>query len=205
MAGGHDPFDTVMTLHRAEPGPRARGPSAGAFPEAGGDPGNRALNLVVRLGDEGLGLRLDYRPDLYSEADAERMLHALARLLEAVEKDPTQAVGRMQLLDDAEQGQMLAGWSATDRAESQAVLADILGRPARATPDAIALVGPDQTLTYGQLDRRANQLARLLAARGCRVGTVVALALPRSIDLVTAVLAVARTGAAFLPVDPGHD
>ncbi len=83
-------------------------------------------------------------------------------------------------------------------------IADLLAAQARRTPGETALVFGDTTLTYAELDARINRLARLLLARGAAPETVVALALPRSIEMVVALFAVLRTGAAYLPLDLDH-
>src|SRR5687767_10188005 len=77
-------------------------------------------------------------------------------------------------------------------------------RQAAATPHAIALHGPDGALTYGELNARANRLARHLCRRGVHPGALVALCLERGAPLVTAMLAVLKTGAAYVPVDPAY-
>src|SRR4051794_88231 len=95
-------------------------------------------------------------------------------------------------------------WNATDRPLPARTLAQLVESQVERTPDAPALLGADGTVSYAELNARANRLAHLLAARGARPERIVALALPRSADLVAAQLAVAKTGAAFLPVDPDY-
>ena len=95
-------------------------------------------------------------------------------------------------------------WNATDRPVPARTLAQLVEGQIARTPDAPALLGADGTVTFAELDARANRLAHLLAGWGAGPERIVALALPRSADLVTAQLAVAKTGAAFLPVDPDY-
>ncbi|WP_043727235.1 AMP-binding protein [Kutzneria sp. 744] len=95
-------------------------------------------------------------------------------------------------------------WNATDRPLPARTLAQLVEAQVARTPGAPALLGADGTVSYAELDARANRLARLLAAHGAAPERIVALALPRSADLVAAQLAVAKTGAAFLPVDPDY-
>ncbi|CAM5361850.1 non-ribosomal peptide synthetase [Streptomyces tanashiensis] len=88
--------------------------------------------------------------------------------------------------------------------QAPVTLAELLERRAKDCPDATALVSTEETLTYEEFNHRANRLARVLLAHGAGPEKLVALALPRSVDMVVATLAVAKTGAAFLPVDPAY-
>ncbi len=110
----------------------------------------------------------------------------------------TQARRRLGLTDGTWQA------AGTGRPAGAVGLAALLERCVRRTPAATAISGADGELRYDGLDRRVERLARRLAAAGAAPGRLVALVLPRSADMVVAVLATARTGAAFLPVDPGY-
>ncbi|MER5194564.1 non-ribosomal peptide synthetase [Streptomyces sp. NPDC002755] len=194
-------FDTLVSVDCGEPASVAdiRVVAVEQRPQAPG-----ALAFRVRGTGERLRLDLDFRPDLLERADVERMLEVLTRLFGAVEKDPTQRVGGVDLLPAAERRRVLQEWNDTGTPAPPRTLFELLRRPVVRTPDATALLSAAETLTFAELGRRADRLARLLADRGAEPGRLVALALPRSVDLVVAVLAVARTGAAFVPVDPGY-
>lgn len=194
-------FDTLVSVDCGEPASVAdiRVVAVEQRPQVPG-----ALAFRVRGTGERLRLDLDFRPDLLERADVERMLEALTRLFGAVEKDPTQRVGGVDLLPPAERWRMLQEWNDTGTAAPPCTLSGLLRRPVVRTPDATALISVGETLSFAELGRRADRLARLLADRGAEPGRLVALALPRSVDLVVAVLAVARTGAAFVPIDPGY-
>ncbi|EFL21149.1 LOW QUALITY PROTEIN: non-ribosomal peptide synthetase/polyketide synthase, partial [Streptomyces himastatinicus ATCC 53653] len=97
-----------------------------------------------------------------------------------------------------------AAWNATSRAASRAPLGELFASWAARTPRAAALVAGDRTWSFGEVDAWANRLAHHLIGRGVGPERVVALVLPRSAELVVAELAVAKAGAAFLPVDPAH-
>ncbi|NEE35741.1 AMP-binding protein, partial [Streptomyces sp. SID7982] len=92
----------------------------------------------------------------------------------------------------------------SDDAAIPAPLPELFDRQARETPHRTAVVCDGATLTFDELNRRVNALAAGLSAQGARPGTRVAVGLPRSIDLVVAILAVMRTGAAYLPLDPSY-
>ncbi|TDB94482.1 amino acid adenylation domain-containing protein [Micromonospora fluostatini] len=107
-------------------------------------------------------------------------------------------------LDDAGRRRMLALGHGGPAAAAPTTAAEMFAVVAGRLPGALAVVGGARKLTYGDLDRRANRFAHLLVDRGVGTDDVVALLLPRSVDLVVAVLGVLKAGAAYLPVDPGH-
>ncbi|RGC69156.1 Linear gramicidin synthase subunit D [Micromonospora sp. MW-13] len=148
--------------------------------------------------------RLVYRTDLFDRATAEAVVTRYVRLLVAAVADPGQRVSALPLLDDAERQLVLDTWNATAHDRPVSTVVDEVQRQAAATPGAVALVCDGAELTYAELNAAANRLARLLVARGVGPETRVALALPRSMDLLVAVLAVLKSGAAYVPVDTGY-
>ncbi|GLZ27982.1 hypothetical protein Lesp02_01720 [Lentzea sp. NBRC 105346] len=145
---------------------------------------------------------LEYSTDLFDHVTAAAIFDRLVRLLENVTADPDLPIGRIELLSPAERYQ-LAAWNKTARPVAPRTLAELFEAQVLRTPDAIALVG-DRELSYVELDGMANRLALTLCERGAGPETVVALVLPRSVHAVVAMLAVAKAGAAFLPIDPGY-
>ncbi|MFD0383497.1 AMP-binding protein [Streptomyces stramineus] len=117
--------------------------------------------------------------------------------------DASRRVGELDVLSAGELRQ-LAQWNDTAGEVPAATLAGLFEAQAVRTPDADALVCGDVCLSYAELDARANRLARLLLTRGVGPESYVAVALPRGVELPVALLAVAKTGAAYLPVDPGY-
>ncbi|MFI2235784.1 amino acid adenylation domain-containing protein, partial [Streptomyces chrestomyceticus] len=146
----------------------------------------------------------EFRTALFDRATVEGLLARLRRLLEAAVTDPDRTIGSLEILTSAERHALLGTADHTSRALPAVTFPELFEAQAARTPDAPAVTSPDVRLTYAELDTRANRLARLLAARGAGPEGVVALALPRSADLVTAVLAVLKAGAAYLPVDPAY-
>ncbi|MEV5595225.1 non-ribosomal peptide synthase/polyketide synthase [Streptomyces sp. NPDC052496] len=146
----------------------------------------------------------EFRTDLFDPATVEGLLARLRRLLEAALADPDRTIGSLDILTAAERHTLLETANATARALPAATLPELFEAQAARTPDAPAVIAPGTRLTYAELDARANRLARLLATRGAGPEGVVALALPRSAGQVTVVLAILKTGAAHLPVDPAH-
>ncbi|MFF3869308.1 amino acid adenylation domain-containing protein [Micromonospora sp. NPDC001898] len=148
--------------------------------------------------------RLVYRTDLFDRATAESVVTRYVRLLAAAVADPGRRVSELPLLDDAERRLVLSTWNATAHHRPVSTVVDEVQRQAAATPQALALVCDGAELTYAELNAAANRLARLLVARGAGPETRVALALPRSMDLLVAILAVLKSGAAYVPVDTGY-
>ncbi|MFF0749912.1 amino acid adenylation domain-containing protein [Streptomyces sp. NPDC004267] len=151
----------------------------------------------------GLTGSLEYATDLFEPAGARTLTERLLRVLRAVAEDPDGAVAGIEILDPAERARILHEWSGTAGGdEVTATLPELFEAAAARTPSAPAVTFEDTTLSYAELNDRANRLARLLLAHGTGPERLVALALPRTADLVVAVLAVVKAGAAYVPVDP---
>jgi amino acid adenylation domain-containing protein len=152
----------------------------------------------------GLTGSLEYSTDLFDRETAERITGWLTRVLRAVVADPARPVGALELTGDAEREQVVTGWNATAHPVPAVTVPELVRAQTAATPEAIAAADEDEQVTYRELDTRVDRLAHALASRGAGPERVVAIALPRSVDLVVALLAVLRTGAAFLPIDPDY-
>ncbi|MER8073186.1 amino acid adenylation domain-containing protein [Streptomyces sp. NPDC094034] len=161
------------------------------------------LSLIVMPGDE-FRLRLDYRPDLFDRAAVEQIGSQLTRVLEATTTGLDDAVGRFDLLGAAEKHRILAEWNDTARETPAALLPELIEKQTAHTPHAPALISSGVELSYGELNARANRLARHLVACGAGPEKLVAVALPRSADLVVALLAVLKSGAGYVPLDPDY-
>ncbi|MGH3851399.1 MAG: condensation domain-containing protein, partial [Pseudonocardiaceae bacterium] len=152
---------------------------------------------------------LTYNTDLFDAATIERMVGHLLVLLGGIAAGPDRSVGELPLLVEAERHQLLTSWNDTHREVSGAVLPASFEAQVARTPDSVALIcggaGSAQvTLSYRELNERANRLARVLIARGVGPEQLVGLALPRAAEMVVALLAVAKAGAAYLPLDVSH-
>ncbi|WP_158708263.1 non-ribosomal peptide synthetase [Streptomyces sp. NRRL S-455] len=147
---------------------------------------------------------LDFRTDLFDRGTAQALVDRFVRVLAEAAGRPDLPLSRIDVLGPEERHRVVEEWNATAKSLAPATLPDLFERHVRQRPDAEALVCGDQSLSYGELNARANRLARLLVARGAGPEHLVALALPRSPELAVAVLAVAKSGAAYLPLDPGH-
>ena len=143
----------------------------------------------------------EYNSDVFDRASVEAILDRLRTLLRAAVADPDTRIGAIDLLTAAEREQLAAGPATPLPAETTA---ELFAAQVARTPDATALVIGEEHLSYAELGTRAMTLARALLARGAKPERVVAVALPRSADLVVALLAVLKTGAAYLPLDLNH-
>ena len=161
------------------------------------------LTLLVIPGRE-LELRLSYRADVFDGTSAERLMDRLTHLLSAMVADPRRPVGRLDLLLAEERARVVTTWNDTARSGEPATLVGLFEAQVARTPENVAVIHGDESLTYRTLNERANRLARLLVARGAGPEQTVALLMPRSAELVVAVLAVLKSGAAYLPLDPRH-
>ncbi|MER7582457.1 amino acid adenylation domain-containing protein [Kitasatospora sp. NPDC097691] len=175
--------------------------------------GTAKFDLTLNAGElsgGGIGGFLEFRTDLFDAATVAALGERLARLLTAAATTPDTPIGRLPLISEEERLRALVEWNATPGAASPtpsapgATLPELFEAAAEANPTAIAVSYEGSRLDYAELGARADRLARLLAAHGIGPGTIVALALPRSLELVVALLAVAKSGAAYLPLDPDY-
>ncbi|MGI5521524.1 amino acid adenylation domain-containing protein [Micromonospora sp. CA-259024] len=158
------------------------------------------LDFQLSETPQGLRGRIVYATDLFDPADVERMADGLVRFLTAVADDPDARVGGHDILGAAERELVLRGWNDTGRVVPGVSVVDLFEARVVVAPDALAVGG----LSYGELDARANGLAWWLVGRGVGPESVVAVDLPRSVDLVVALLGVLKAGGAYLPIDGGY-
>ncbi|WP_168171781.1 condensation domain-containing protein [Streptomyces noursei] len=169
------------------------------------------LSLTVSEFDRGgepMGMRgvLEYAADLFDRESAERLVERFLIVLDAVVADPDAAVGDIDVLTPEERQRVLVDWNAAGSGEgevSPVTIGALFEERVRLSPDAVAVSHGGEEVSYRELNARANRLARYLISLGAGPERVVALALPRSVDMVVAALAVLKAGAAYLPVDPG--
>ncbi|WP_242676751.1 non-ribosomal peptide synthase/polyketide synthase [Rhodococcus sp. ABRD24] len=150
----------------------------------------------------GMKASMTYAADLFDEQTVRSFADRFGRLLTSVVIKPVVPVGDVDMLDVDERARVLAAWNATDRAVPPATLVDLFDAQVAATPSAVALVYEDGTLTYAEFDARVNRLARHLIAQGVGPESSVGLAVRRSVDLLVGMYAVAKTGGAYVPIDP---
>ncbi|WP_167486805.1 non-ribosomal peptide synthetase [Nocardia terpenica] len=146
---------------------------------------------------------IEYATDLFDRSTIEALAQRFESVIRAAVADPDRIVGRMDVRT-TEERELLCRWNDTVAELPVTTLADLFAAQVVRSPGAIAVVDGDTELTYAELDDRVERLARALRGLGIGIESVVAVALPRSVDLVVALLAVHRAGGAYLPIDPKY-
>ncbi|MGW7040622.1 amino acid adenylation domain-containing protein, partial [Streptomyces zaomyceticus] len=152
-----------------------------------------------------LSCALDFSTELFDRATAQGIADRFVRVLAALAADPGSRAGDVEILDAAERRAILVDGNATEVDHRDRTPVHVLfAEHAAARPDAVALTGPGGTLTYRELDERANRLARHLAGRGVGAETRVAVLQERTPELVVSTLAVLKAGGVYVPIDPNQ-
>ncbi|WP_051854800.1 non-ribosomal peptide synthetase [Streptomyces sp. NRRL B-1347] len=163
------------------------------------------VTVVVYPDGPQLRVTVHYQRHVLDRAAADELAARFAYVLGRFAGDPHVRVSEVGALGATERARVLQTFNDTARERPDETVTQVFARHVAATPDAPALTGADgTTLTYRQLDARANRLARLLRERGVEQDAVVAVALPRSAEYVVSVLAVLKAGGAYVPLDPGY-
>jgi amino acid adenylation domain-containing protein len=163
------------------------------------------LTLQIMDTDQGLTATFVYNTDLFEAHTIVRMLGNFQTMLESIVADPERRISDLSILTEIERRQLLDEWNATraDFPRGQGVHQLFEAQVAR-TPDAVAAASEAEQLTYGELNRRANQLARHLRTLGVGPEVVVAVSLERSLEIVVGLLGILKAGGAYLPLDPAY-
>ena len=160
------------------------------------------LTLDIEESQDQLRASLSYATDLFAPATIERMAGHWQNLLQAMVADQQQPISQLNLLGKDEQQHILQLWNCTESGFSaERLVHEIVADRARENPEAVAVKFDAQTLTYGELDRQANRLAHALIARGVGPEVRVAIAMPRSAEIMVAFLAVMKAGGVYVPLD----
>jgi amino acid adenylation domain-containing protein len=165
------------------------------------------FDLSLSLSDQGDAIvgTLEYASDLFERGTIERLAGHFQHVLAAMVADERQRVSALPLLSAPQRQQLLVGFNDTAAPYPQdQLIHQLFEAQAAAQPDLIALVYEDQQLTYGQLNRRANQLAHHLLALGVQPDDRVAICAERSLELIVGLIGVLKAGAAYVPLDPSY-
>ncbi|HEV3468925.1 MAG TPA: amino acid adenylation domain-containing protein [Pyrinomonadaceae bacterium] len=163
------------------------------------------LTLFMEEAPEGLRLYLEYNTDLFGAETIARMAGHLRTLLEAAAAEPSRRVSELPLLTEEERRRLLYGWNDTAAEYNGCALAhELFEAQAARTPSAAAVVCGGERLTYAELNRRANRLARYLRRQGAGPEVIVGVCMERSVGMLVALLGILKAGAAYLPLDPSY-
>jgi amino acid adenylation domain-containing protein len=172
------------------------------------DKSTAKFDISLGLTEEAAGLRgrLTYSTDLFERETIGRLAGQYRELLARVAADPELRLSALPLLSPAERRRMLVDWNATGCTwpDAGACLHTLVARQAAAAPETVAIVDETTTLSYGELDRRANRLAHRLRRLGVGPEVRVGICLERSVDLIVGLLAVLKAGGAYVPLDPSY-
>jgi pristinamycin I synthase-3/4 len=160
------------------------------------------LNLALTEEAERISGVIDYDTGLFEAPTVDRLVRHFATLLAAVAADPSAPLSDLPLLTSEERLQLLE-WSGVGADPATGTLHGLFAERVRQAPDAPAVTFEGETLSYGELSRRSNQLARRLRDLGAGPESRVALCLERSPDLVVGILGILKAGGAYVPLDPG--
>ncbi|HVF49589.1 MAG TPA: amino acid adenylation domain-containing protein, partial [Pyrinomonadaceae bacterium] len=171
------------------------------------DTATAKFDVTLMIEDAGAELQLavEYSTDLFDAATISRLVTHFRTLLESIVADPQQRLAHLQLLTDAERVELLTHWNDTRTDfQTRACIHELFEAQAEHAPGAWAVVCGTERLTYSELNRRANQLARRLRARGVGRETLVGICVGRSPQMIVAALAVLKAGGAYVPLDPAY-
>ena len=195
----HPLFAHVLTLQAHGPAPSAGWTRLPLDLDLGATIYDLHLDLHEEAG--GLAGHLAYRTDLFEPATIARLATHYRRLLEAALDDPERPLSRLSLLDEDERHQVVVAWNQTVHPyPAEATVHALVQRQAARAPARVAVVAGEHTLSYGELDHRAEALAARLRAVGVGRGSVVGVAMERSPEAIVAYLGALKAGAAYLPL-----
>ncbi|HEX6373984.1 MAG TPA: amino acid adenylation domain-containing protein [Longimicrobium sp.] len=171
---------------------------------AGLDVAKFDLTLTLTPGEDGLRGTLEYGTDLFEAGTARRMVRHLERVLEQVADDPDRRLSTLELADQLERVRM-KGWNRTGAPyPAERCIHQLFQAQAERTPHAVAVTFESASLTFGELDERANRLANHLVRLGVGPEVRVGICLERSLEMMVCILGVMKAGGAYVPVDPSH-
>jgi amino acid adenylation domain-containing protein len=205
-ARGGSLFDTITVLENYPFDPDAAATDLGGVRVTGGD-GHDATHYPLTLAavpGARLSLRLDYRAELFTEDEAGRLAGRLRQALETIATAPERPIGRVDLLDAGERRAVLETFNdtATSRTGAKTITERFVAQATR-TPDAVAVRVAGQSITYAELDARANRLAHRLIGLGVGQETPVAMLMRRSADVIVASLGILKAGGYYVPIHHG--
>jgi amino acid adenylation domain-containing protein len=199
-------FQTMLTLNNTPAGGSSPLPGLTLHSvELAHEKAPHDLALALEENDGELRGSIEYATALFDRATIERMVVHFEVLCAAMAAEPRRAVGTLAMLSPAQRRQLLVGFNGTDAPWPQErCVHELFEQQAALTPSGVAVIEGARRVTYAALDARANQIAHELRARGVEVGHAVGLCMHRGVEMVAALLAVLKCGAAHVALDPGY-
>jgi amino acid adenylation domain-containing protein len=204
--GGYAPLVQVLFLLQSADPARVELPGATVTHEPS-DFGTAKFDVLFGVSEDadGLLVTFEYRTDLFDASTIDRMFGHLRTLLDGIVADPARPVSALPMVPDAERRLLLEEWSGTVLPfRTDATMHGLVAEQALRTPNAIAVASGGETLTYAELDARAEAWAAELRALGVGPERIVAVCVPRDVNMPVALLAVLKAGGAYVALDPAY-
>lgn len=199
----HNPlFQVMLVLHNSPLGALKIGDLELQAQSADTHTSKRDLSLALIEGADGLTGHIEYNSDLFDESTIARMMRHFACLLDSIVADPGQRLADIELLSPDERSQRLETWNTPPVLDPDPPLIHrLFESQVERTPDDLAVTFENISLTYNQLNQRANQLAHYLQTLGVTTETLIPICMERSVDVIVSILAILKAGAAYIPID----
>ncbi|WP_371915775.1 condensation domain-containing protein, partial [Pseudomonas sp. B5(2017)] len=203
----HNPLFQVLYNHQTQAKGEPRRIAGLEMEELAWDNHTAKFDLALDTSEheKGIGASLTYATDLFDTSTIERMARHWLNLLEAIVRQPGQRISELPLLGEDEQQAVLRDWNRNTVAfPDERTIHELIEAQVATAPEAPAVTFGEQTLSYGELNRRANQLAHKLIERGVGPDVLVGIAMERSLDMVVGLLGILKAGGAYVPLDPEY-
>ncbi|MDG4666640.1 non-ribosomal peptide synthetase [Mycobacterium sp. 236(2023)] len=206
IAGRNPLFNVFVGYHRRDGGDASMfgRPARWSEPPTHAAMFDLGFTLIDESDGGSMSLMAEYSGDVFDAETVQTITGRLAAVLDAAAADSSIRLSEIAILRDAERISVVVDRNSTDHEVEDLWLGALVSAQARRTPDAAAVICEDERLSYAELDAWSDRLAGSLIGRGAVPGTIVGVSLRRSVDLVVALVAVAKTGSAFLPLDPEY-
>ena len=162
------------------------------------------LSFNIAEGEENLIGNVEINLDVLEPLSGERIARQYCRLLERIVTDPQRRVCDLEILEEGETQQLLVDWNRTELKYPEKTVVELFEEQAEKTPEAVAVACGEEELSYGELNRRANQLGHYLRGKGVGAEVRVGLCVERSVEMVVGLLGILKAGGAYVPLDPKY-
>jgi amino acid adenylation domain-containing protein len=204
---GYTPLFQAMLVLQNAPKGRVQLPELTLEPVMAGEV-TAKFDLMLECtesAEQELHCAFDYCADLFDAATIERLARHFTRLLESIAQDAEAQISELDMLEEGEREQLLGTWNDTTQTyPTDKTLHQLFEEQAERTPQAIAVEQGEHSLSYAELNRRANQLAHHLRHQGAGTDQLIGLCIARSLDMIIGLMAIHKAGAAYVPLDPSH-